>query len=103
MQGTIRTDAPPREGRTDDVLGAGLTLVVDGAVPAPLVARAVELDVRVVALGAGVADVDGALTAWLRGHGVTAALSRPDGYVFGTAESLAGIPALLDELAARLG
>ena len=47
-------------------------------------------------------DVDGDLTCWIRANAVAAVLSRPDGYVFGTADSIDAVPLLLDELAERL-
>ena len=100
VQGSVRIGA--REGRIDDVVGAGFTLVVDGSLPDADRATASELGVATVELGAGATDLDGALTAWLRGSGVAAAISRPDGYVFGTVDSIDGITGLLEALSTRL-
>ncbi|MEC3975770.1 bifunctional 3-(3-hydroxy-phenyl)propionate/3-hydroxycinnamic acid hydroxylase [Amycolatopsis sp. H20-H5] len=47
-------------------------------------------------------DIDGEYDQWFQARGVQAFLQRPDGYVFGTARSVAELPALLDELAAAL-
>ena len=47
-------------------------------------------------------DVDGRLSAWLAEHGAHAVLVRPDFYVFGSAASPDEVPALLDDLHARL-
>jgi 2-polyprenyl-6-methoxyphenol hydroxylase-like FAD-dependent oxidoreductase len=48
-------------------------------------------------------DVDGAYAAYGAQHGVEVTIARPDFYVFGAAATLAGLPALVDDLAAQLG
>jgi 2-polyprenyl-6-methoxyphenol hydroxylase-like FAD-dependent oxidoreductase len=55
--------------------------------------------------GAGemVIDVDGFYLPWLRGAGIEAIVVRPDFYLFGAVPAAAQLPALLDELFARLG
>lgn len=101
VQGTIRL-ADGTTGRADDVLGGGFTLVVDGAVDPSVRRLAAELEVAVAALGDDAFDADGELTGWLRTNGVAAALSRPDGYVFGTATDAGDVASLLDALATTL-
>ena len=51
---------------------------------------------------AGVADDDGRLTEWLGRHEAHAVIVRPDFYVFGSAGSPAELPALIEDLRARL-
>jgi hypothetical protein len=50
----------------------------------------------------GVRDVDGRLTGWLVRHAASAVLVRPDFYVFGSADGAEAVPALLDDLRAKL-
>lgn len=101
VQGTVRLD-DGTEGRTDDLLGAGFTLVAVGELDDATRARAVDLEIAVVAPGTDATDADGALTAWLRANGAAAALSRPDGYVFGAVDDVATAGSLLDALAVAL-
>lgn len=101
-------------GRFDDVVGRGFVLVLRGGDPHELLGEArlqafAEIGGRVASLdpdvGLGVSDVDGALTRWLDGDGLTAILSRPDAYVFGSSTAVNGgaglVDALLDELSGR--
>jgi hypothetical protein len=94
VQGTVRLGGG--EGRLDDVVGKGFTLISRRAAdlaappPGPLVVLD-QLD-----------DLDGRLTAWFDEHRLEAVLVRPDGYVFGAVEALADLPGLLDELYAHL-
>lgn len=64
------------------------------------------LGVRLVSLEAGqphgVRDVDGRLRSWLSASDVRAVLVRPDFYVFAGAREQAEVPALLEDLRARL-
>jgi 2-polyprenyl-6-methoxyphenol hydroxylase-like FAD-dependent oxidoreductase len=106
VQGVVEVDG--RTGRFDDVLGPGFALVLaegdpDGLIAPELIAYVTgELRGVVVSLdpsaGRGVRDADGELTAWLRGRGVAAVLSRPDAYVFGSAREAAGVAELVDAL-----
>ncbi|MFN8132918.1 MAG: bifunctional 3-(3-hydroxy-phenyl)propionate/3-hydroxycinnamic acid hydroxylase [Solirubrobacteraceae bacterium] len=105
LQGTL--DLGGREARLDDHTGPGFALVVrDGAGLDALQPghRAVlgALDVAVVRLDAA-RDADGRTTGWLDEHGAHAVLVRPDLYVFGSADSAAELPALVDDLRERLG
>jgi 3-(3-hydroxy-phenyl)propionate hydroxylase len=87
-QGTVRLDA---------LAGTGWRLMTDGSsaadsdLPGGVVGR---LDLRVVRVApppSAEADVlvetEGVLSAWFRRHGCTAALVRPDHYVFGVART----------------
>jgi 3-(3-hydroxy-phenyl)propionate hydroxylase len=49
-----------------------------------------------------VRDPDGALAAWLDAKQCDAVLLRPDAYVYGLAETVKDLPALIDQLAADL-
>lgn len=110
VQGTVAADG--RSGRFDDVLPRGFTLVCASGDPAALLGEErlrfveEELGGAVVSLDRegtrGVSDLDGALTAWLAGHGVAAVLSRPDGYVFGSARQLDDVAPLVDDLREQL-
>ncbi len=89
--------------RMDDVLGCGWRLVLasDSAMPADLPAEGAGL--RVERLGdAGLPEADGALAAWFTRHVVTAAVIRPDHYVFGVANGATQLARLLSELNAFL-
>ena len=109
VQGAVEVDG--RQGRFDDVVGRGWTLVAAAGDPLDeLDAGQRELvdalDVTVASLDpgspAGVRDLDGRLTDWLACHGAHAVLVRPDFYVFGSAASTAALPSLLDDLGRRL-
>jgi hypothetical protein len=53
-------------------------------------------------LGTVFAHVGGEYADHFAGRGIEVSIARPDFYVFGAAASLADLPALVDELAARL-
>jgi 2-polyprenyl-6-methoxyphenol hydroxylase-like FAD-dependent oxidoreductase len=53
--------------------------------------------------GGDAVDVDGAYAAYFDERGIEAVIMRPDFYVYGAAAALAGLPALADDLARRLG
>jgi catechol 2,3-dioxygenase-like lactoylglutathione lyase family enzyme len=110
LQGLVA--AAGRDGRFDDVAGRGFALIVAGGDPVEALdqARRMLLDalgVTVASLDpdapAGVRDLDGRLTAWMAEHRAHAVLVRPDLYVFGSAPTASGVPALLDDLRAQLG
>lgn len=66
------------------------------------------LDMRAVHVSRGPGpgyyiDIDGQYDRWFQANAVRAFVQRPDGYVFGTAESVADLPAVIDELARALG
>ena len=44
-------------------------------------------------------DIDGEYDRWFQANKVRAFVQRPDGYIFGTARTVADLPAVLDELA----
>lgn len=108
VQGVI--DLEGRRGRLDDVVGPGFAVLARGDDPRsalePETLGFLEmLDTRFVRLGEGpgaARDVDGALTTWLAQDGVTAAVIRPDAYVFGTARDADGLRAVVGELRRRL-
>jgi 3-(3-hydroxy-phenyl)propionate hydroxylase len=97
VQGLIRLGN--REGRFDDVVGKGFVLLARHAPEvSPAVADALDvIGAEIVALD-GLEDLDGRLTAWLDEHRVAAVLIRPDAYVFGAAQALEDVPALVDDL-----
>lgn len=109
VQGEIERDG--RSGRLADVVGEGFTMVLAVGDPQAVLTdqRCAFLDVvgaRVVTLDRTVdghaTDLSGALTAWLEGAGLQAAIVRPDGYAFGGAASADAIGDLVDALRDRL-
>lgn len=52
---------------------------------------------------ADVEDVDGAYAAYMAVHGLEVVVNRPDFYVFGGAETLAGLPRVVDDLLGQIG
>jgi 2-polyprenyl-6-methoxyphenol hydroxylase-like FAD-dependent oxidoreductase len=109
VQGAVRRAG--REGRFDDAVGRGFQLIVVGGDPLAGLSseqRALigALDMSVASLDPampeGVHDVDGRLTAWLTEHSLHAVLVRPDFYVFGSSQSAAELPGLLDDLRDQL-
>ena len=110
IQGLVA--APEAEGRFDDAVGRGFTLIANAGDPrVPLDAQQLELldelGVTVASLDpdlpGGVRDLDGRLTAWLAEHEAYAVLVRPDFYVFGSAPTEEQLPSLIDDLAVQLG
>ncbi|MBE7941823.1 MULTISPECIES: bifunctional 3-(3-hydroxy-phenyl)propionate/3-hydroxycinnamic acid hydroxylase [Ramlibacter] len=94
----LRVDAAA--ARMDAVAGHGWRLVSRGGVQG--VDTACWPGLRVVDLQA-TPEADGVVAGWFQRHGCAAALLRPDHYVYGVAESLEGIEALLHEAQAALG
>ncbi len=90
----------PGGRRMDDVLGGGWRLFTAAREALPETPSDLP-DLRATDLGA-LDESDGVLAAWFERHGCTAALVRPDHYVFGTAREGAAVPALLAEAAAAL-
>lgn len=93
--------------RLDDLAGAGWRLVLAPGTPAPDGLAAVPGGLRLVRFGAGsvdggLAEAEGVAARWFRRHECTAALVRPDHYVYGVATDAEGARALVAELAARL-
>jgi 2-polyprenyl-6-methoxyphenol hydroxylase-like FAD-dependent oxidoreductase len=96
-------------GLFDDVVGGGFALVSPHGDPAAhlgpeLAAFFGSLGGVAAHVGPGgpVADLGDGYARWFAEHGVAVALQRPDFQVFGAAETLAGTPALVSELRARL-
>lgn len=87
--------------RLDAITGGGWVLIIDGTMVLSDDAAAVwdALDGSTVAIGRDVRDVEGHLTAWLKANEATAAIIRPDFYVFA---AVSGATALSDAIV-RLG
>jgi 2-polyprenyl-6-methoxyphenol hydroxylase-like FAD-dependent oxidoreductase len=109
VQGVVASDG--REGRFDDVVGRGWSLIAARGDPLEQLddadreaLRALDVTVAVLEPDApsGVRDVDGRLTKWLREHDAHAVLVRPDFYVFGSVVSPDDLPSLVGELRTRL-
>ncbi len=102
-QGRVRS--AERQGLFDDVVGAGWCVVTFQ--PDMLGDRrraeweAFGGHVATIAEGA-LADVDGVYSAWFAAHGCSAAVLRPDWYVYGTARDAAELAGLLQRLARSL-
>ena len=101
VQGLVRLAAG--EGRLDDLVGKRFVLLTrrTAELPAECLERLELVGAEVLALEA-LEDLDGRLTAWLDEHGLEAVLIRPDAHVFGAAEALHDVPALVDDLRAHL-
>ena len=77
----------------DERCGCGWRLVTLGPRPAVALPDAV----RPIEIGpTGHEEAEGVVAAWMARHACTAALLRPDHYVFGTAADPAGVGALVD-------
>jgi 2-polyprenyl-6-methoxyphenol hydroxylase-like FAD-dependent oxidoreductase len=109
VQGAIAVGG--RRTRFDDHLGAGWRLVTQPHLAGSLDELDAELAAwfaciggRVVAVGDGgdVGDPDRTYDAWFTDHAVSAALQRPDFYLYGTANDPAGAVRLLSHLRADL-
>ncbi len=108
--GTVRLRT--HEGRWDDVVGLGFSVVLRNADPAALLRpdqlhALSEIGAHVVSLTSGrggdrVVDVEGKYTAFLKAHGAVGMITRPDFYLFGGASQASGMVALVDELIAAL-
>lgn len=119
VQGVV--DDGSRRDRLDQVVGAGFHLLLTRPAAAALRrptadllrkagARVVILDVNASAasscpdaVGTAVDDAEGTYAAWFAELGCQAVAVRPDFYVFGTAPSVARVPALAEETAAIVG
>ncbi|MBR0567892.1 bifunctional 3-(3-hydroxy-phenyl)propionate/3-hydroxycinnamic acid hydroxylase [Azoarcus sp. L1K30] len=90
--------------RMDELLGNGWRLVMIGATEVvPPVSLTEKLKLCVAAFGpAHLQEADGVVQAWFARHGVTAAVVRPDNYVYGTASGAEGTLELLKALAKAL-
>jgi 3-(3-hydroxy-phenyl)propionate hydroxylase len=106
-QGRVRLNG--REDLLDDIAGFGFQLIsslpLDGILTPTQHARLAELGTTVVVLGDGdeqAQDLDGTYTRFLSEHAATALLSRPDFYLFGTANGAEATGALVDELLEQL-
>ncbi|MFT3864999.1 MAG: bifunctional 3-(3-hydroxy-phenyl)propionate/3-hydroxycinnamic acid hydroxylase [Solirubrobacterales bacterium] len=110
-QGVVRRP-DGEEGRFDDIVGKGFSLLTLSGDPAALL-RPEQRDF-LTSIGAFVitldpdvegalADVDGALAEYLRAAGRVAMISRPDGYGFGSAATVEEVETLVDDLRERLG
>jgi 3-(3-hydroxy-phenyl)propionate hydroxylase len=89
----------------DRVCGAGFRLVMDagalGTDAAGLSAQARAAGVTPILIGPGhIEECDGVVAGWFARHAGSAALVRPDHYVFGTAGDAAGAALMLSELSA---
>ena len=83
----------------DEQIGGGWRLVLHGKLPAFNLTS----DVSVLDLGAnGEVETEGVVAAWMQRHACTAALLRPDHYVFGTAATAAEVEDLLEQRRAML-
>ena len=87
----------------DAVAGNGWRLVLAPGQPLPPQAAALP-GLRTIALGsAGLVEAEGVAENWFGRHDCTAAVVRPDNYVYGVARTADEAEALLEELAAVLG
>lgn len=90
--------------RMDDVLGSGWLLVLDQHADAALRQQArvhARPGLTVVQLGSpGCSEAEGVLARWFERHACTAALVRPDHYVFGVASDASQLTTQLAALAA---
>ena len=118
VQGRVM-DAAGTTGLFDQVVGTGFviasTVPMDSVLDAESLAIADVLGARFVQFvesGATrtpsdvvtvLVDVDATYLSWLQSGGYEVVVTRPDNYVFGAVGSVAELPALLGELAQKLG
>ncbi|XOV86772.1 MAG: bifunctional 3-(3-hydroxy-phenyl)propionate/3-hydroxycinnamic acid hydroxylase [Pseudomonadota bacterium] len=90
--------------RMDDILGCGVRLFVQDPGLMPDQDQLRQLGITGVVLGAGQTVETGppGAASWLKHHGCTAALVRPDHYVFGTATDAGGINRLIRRFAGAI-
>ncbi len=102
--------------RLDDLTGTGMRVVLapsGGRLPSDLAARAAACDAVVVRICspdaapttdaiATFTEADGVVAAWFAGHGATAAIVRPDNYVYAVANDAAGLADGIADLATAL-
>lgn len=86
------------EIRMDELTGSGWRCIVDGRHLSPGDDwQRLPVDPIVVG-GYGLAERDGVVGRWFDGHDCTAAIVRPDHYVYGVARGMKGLMALFDQL-----
>ena len=86
--------------RMDSVFGNGWRLVLSAAIGHDIEAGFAGL--QTIPLAA-TPETEGVVADWMQRHGGVAALVRPDNYVYGAAQGIEGIGALVEEAAAVLG
>jgi 3-(3-hydroxy-phenyl)propionate hydroxylase len=108
----VRTPAGRR--LLDAVSGTGWRLVIDAnsgsAFGSAIESQAQELKMRIVRISSAhgtvengtVAEEDGVVARWFERHECTAAIVRPDHYVFGVNSDTATLSVMMTELSARL-
>lgn len=99
-------------GMLDDLVGPGFALIcAEGDPPSILDATALRfldaIDAAVITLDPKAPshfhDTDGSVSEFMRQAGIRAFLSRPDGYGFGSAVEVEGLPDLVEDLRRALG
>ena len=98
-------------GLVDDAIGSGFAVICAVGDPQQLLSRDLleflsQIGAHVLTLDSSISgsirDVDGALSGWLRQHGLEAVISRPDFYAFGGVQSITELPILVDDLRTQL-
>ncbi|MGY3451179.1 bifunctional 3-(3-hydroxy-phenyl)propionate/3-hydroxycinnamic acid hydroxylase MhpA [Bradyrhizobium sp. USDA 4353] len=93
-----------RDGRRallDTIAGTGWRLVLDGSAPINSANTPAEI-ITITIGGSGLHEESGVVARWFERHGCSAALVRPDHYVYGVAKDAPELAALLSELNERL-
>ena len=96
------------QGRFDDVVGLGFTLITRNAAAVKVLGAKqrealAALNARLVVLAADeVADQDNKYAPFMQQHGIETMLVRPDFYLYGSAADASDVVALVDDLAADL-
>jgi 3-(3-hydroxy-phenyl)propionate hydroxylase len=112
LRAPLTSDSPaPEPVRLDALAGHGWRLVLGAAAPAPSprcfdAAQAIGLATLRIApepMPGALHEVDGVLARWFERHGCSAAIVRPDHYVYGVCSTGLEIDALVQALALRLG
>jgi hypothetical protein len=108
-QGRVRSS--DREGLFDDIVGPGWCIVSKPDIPDRLTTsqrhawKAIGGRIATVAAphtGSSLEDIDGTYAEWFRTHSSSAAVVRPDWYLYGTARDEGELSALLEGLAHSL-
>jgi 3-(3-hydroxy-phenyl)propionate hydroxylase len=89
-------ETPDGQRLLDEIAGHGWRLVLDGRKAPPEALAAIGISVITVG-GDGLQERDAILARWFDAKECSAALVRPDHYVFGAASNHAAIPALLTQ------
>jgi 3-(3-hydroxy-phenyl)propionate hydroxylase len=97
-----------RDVLLDEIAGGGFLIVVSDGFPVPQIQRmdlAERIGARVLRIGAGegcLRETDAVVADWFERNGCSAAIVRPDHYVYGVARDDPALDRQLEEISAEL-